>query len=72
MKNKIYCWKQIKRTLEGRFTFMRQIYYACITKKKLQPKILILSFDFQNLHFYNKEKFSQKKKIISVFNENTD
>ena len=41
-------------------------------KKKLQPKNLILSFDFQNLHFYNKEKFSQKKKIISVFNENTD
>ena len=55
-----------------RFTFIRQIYYACITKKKIQPKILILSFDFQNLHFYNKEKFSQKKKIISVFNENTD
>ena len=40
---------------------MRQIYYACITQKqKLQPKILILSFEFQNLHFYNKENFSSQ------------
>ena len=31
MKNQICCWKQIKRTFEGGFTFIRQIYYACIT-----------------------------------------
>ena len=42
---------------------MRQIYYACITYKKLQPKFLILSFEFQNLHFYNNEKFSKKNQI---------
>ena len=34
MKNQICYWKQIKRTFKGRFTFMRQIYYACITLKK--------------------------------------
>ena len=44
-----------------RMHIMRQIYYACITQKqKLQPKILILSFEFQNLHFYNKENFSSQ------------
>ena len=31
MKNQICFWKQIKMTFEGGFTFMRQIYYACIT-----------------------------------------
>ena len=48
---------------------MRQIYYACITQKqKLQPKILILSFEFQNLHFYNKKKknFFEKKNQICI------
>ena len=52
-----------KKTFERGSTFMRQIYYACITYKKLQPKFLILSFEFQNLHFYNNEKFSKKNQI---------
>ena len=31
MKSQICCWKQIKMTFKGGFTFMRQIYYACNT-----------------------------------------
>ena len=42
--------------------------------KKLQPEFLILSLKFQTLQFYNpkKKKTFQKKKIRSIFNENTD
>ena len=65
MKNQICCWKQIKRTFDGGFTFMRQIYYACITqkKKKNQPKILFVSYEFQSLYFYNKESLKKKSNM---------
>ena len=42
-----------------------------LKKKKLQPKFSILPLKFQNLQYYDKEKF-KKKKIRSVFSENTD
>ena len=58
--------------------------HASHVKKQL-TKLLILSLKFQNLQFYDKEKFSdlylikiqigfkiRKKKIRSVFNVNID
>ena len=39
---------------------MRQTYYACIKKKKKLTQLSIPSLKFQNLHFYNKENFSEK------------
>ena len=57
MKNQICCWKQIKRTFDGGFTFMRQIYYACITqkKKKINLKSYLFLMNFKVCTFITKK-----------------
>ena len=63
MKNQICCWKQIKRTFKGGFTFMRRIYHASNKKHNVNS---IPSFEFQNMQFYDKENFKKKLYLIKI------
>ena len=39
------------------------IMHASPKKKKNQPKILFVSYEFQSLYFYNKESLKKKNQI---------
>ena len=53
----------IKKKIEGGFTFMRRIYHASHKKHNLNS---IPSFEFQNMQFYDKENFKKKLYLIKI------